>query len=117
MKIPFISAMRKKIIMEYMRRKIGNEYKEYTELTHLLTNFDDGSDYIGIGVAFPYKGKVARVAVRLENDFTVAELKKGILMLADAMPQNKTYKPGPEVVLGNERLSGREMVVRCQEKE
>jgi len=83
------------------------------EPEHLIHNFDDGdSEYIGIGVAFPYEGKMAKVAIRLENDLTGDELKAGIRKLSESVANPKKEDSG--VIFDNSILTGKEIVIRCE---
>ena len=84
---------------------------------HLIYNFDDGVDYIGIGMAFIRNKKHCRVAIRLENDFTAQELKDGILRLAREIPLCEGDPMGGGVLYDdNSQLTGKEIRIRCQEE-
>ena len=62
-----------------------NKWKPKPEHYHLISNFEDGTEYLGIGMAFTRNKKRCRVAIRLENDFTVEEFKEGFRKLAKSV--------------------------------
>ena len=85
---------------------IIQEYKKeaYDDYGVRSPNMDSKENAIGLGVAFPYKGKFCRVAIKVKEGYTLEDLGKLWTLLAKAIAAPDDPKVCKDSVLVGEEI-------------